>query len=276
MVVSPSPFFLSNMSAIVAKRLLTSAGIHSDYKTDFLDPNWPFHERMRCFAQPSNPVEICLDHETCEYVYSHDGMEERASSPYGILIALVTLGVLRDKAAATAWNGVYLTVDNGETYVKGFDLRHLPFGEFYRAHGIYNERSLCTKSNIDKKYLFIGPKASRLRPSMSDFLAGAEPAGVANGAGAQAAHVAVAVASPIALPRPKRLRDYLKSGAVISYETIHGIYDRDDDKIVRAGVTYYSLKEFSATLGKPTDKWEKFQTRDRDGKQCLLSSLPIA
>jgi hypothetical protein len=94
------------------------------------DSAWPFNQNLRCVIVGYDPNgnkvsrEVHLDHAQKKFVFMKDNTTVRAPNPYNLLVQLAFLGVVRPKAPASNWHEIYLTHDNGRSYIRGRDLRY--------------------------------------------------------------------------------------------------------------------------------------------------------
>jgi len=93
------------------------------------DAFWPLTPDVRCAVVAFNsynekiPLEITLNHELKLFTrHLVDDTEICCANPYSLLVELAQVGLVRPKAPAGNWGELYFTLDNGETYIKGFDL----------------------------------------------------------------------------------------------------------------------------------------------------------
>lgn len=130
------------------RRNVLKAGLqHSQFVKDMAPKEyqafWPFTPAVRCavvgFDNYDNKMamEITLNHETKVFErVLFDGQVIQASNPYSLLVQLAQLGLVRPKAPAGNWGELYFTLDNGQTYIKGFHLT--------RANAAHFEMPLTT------------------------------------------------------------------------------------------------------------------------------------
>lgn len=114
------------LKKIGKKTVLTGTAIDNRYKVGFLRKDWPFLENMQVYTKTkTNPhIPIGLDHETREFVYRHGTIELRGNCPYNILKQMALRSVVGLSTAAQNWGALWVTVDNGATYVMARELNH--------------------------------------------------------------------------------------------------------------------------------------------------------
>ena len=111
---------------IGSRSVLSGTYIPACYKKDYVDPDWPYKVGMRAVTKSGGQMfEIMLDHQTRRY--SHipaDGVPIVGRTPTDILKQMAFRGLMKLGNAMSNWSHLWVTVDDGYTYVLAKDLRH--------------------------------------------------------------------------------------------------------------------------------------------------------
>lgn len=115
--------FLKNIGKVTVLK-----GVHIDdrYKVGFLRKDWPFLESMQLVTKAKGKphIPIILDHIAQEFVYRGEDTLLIGKTPTEILTKMALKGIMPISTARMNWSALWITVDNGMTYVLAKDLNH--------------------------------------------------------------------------------------------------------------------------------------------------------
>jgi hypothetical protein len=102
---------VSNISALYIKRNIIT--------------KWPYTHEMRVITRcAGQDYEITLDHVNKKYSFDIDNVTLQGKSPTGILRLMGHFNVISPSYSASNWSCLWVTVDNGKSWVNGKELHH--------------------------------------------------------------------------------------------------------------------------------------------------------
>ena len=106
--------------------ILKGTNIDARYKVGFLRKDWPFLMTMKVVTKckKNSHIPIGLDHAAHEFTYSLGNLTLRGKNPYNLLKQMALKGIIPLGVASANWSALWITVDNGLTYVCAKDLNH--------------------------------------------------------------------------------------------------------------------------------------------------------
>lgn len=116
----PSLSYPSSKNLVTAVQAIWTQGVTK------YNPSWPFPTNIRCVTkgEGKKSIEVFLEHNMELFTFvnaERDAFVE--GSPYGILRALAREGRIADSMPSRNWAHLWFTMDDGNTYVRGDELR---------------------------------------------------------------------------------------------------------------------------------------------------------
>jgi hypothetical protein len=109
--------------------LLTAETLGDEWRTVAYDREFPFPAGARVATKQHGRgrqlIEIGLDADEKKFVFQHAGERTTCDTPTSILrvIAQTTRLITEGDASSRNWGGIFVTLDNGAHWVKGYELR---------------------------------------------------------------------------------------------------------------------------------------------------------
>jgi hypothetical protein len=99
--------------------------ISKSYVKNHLVAKWPYTHEMRVITRcAGEDYEIQLDHVNKKYSFDKDNLTLQGKTPTGILRLMGHFNVIHASYSASNWSNLWITTDEGKSWVNGKDLYH--------------------------------------------------------------------------------------------------------------------------------------------------------